>query len=131
MHWKNENKETYLRFQTGLRNAGTSSLQGVFCAAGDLEDSEALDAWSAERLRKTSEWFNRHLPVPKLDREHHRALFWFRGSCADMVRRLWDLVFVLRDHDVHVELIHTLNPGHLCYADRYQIAAVPWRRRQR
>jgi hypothetical protein len=46
-----------------------------------------------------------------------------------MIRRLWDLVSVLRENDVGIELICTNNPGHICYEDRYQVAAIPWRDR--
>ncbi len=131
MYWTEKTiEEKYLRFRTGLRWAGTSSLLGVFSAVADLEDSDALDVWSEQRVSKTCEWFNRHLPVPVLEREHHRALFWFRENCRDMVRRLWDVVYVLRDHGIHVELVHTTDPGHFCYRDRYQIAAIPRRRRR-
>ena len=132
MHWgKKSTQEKYHRFQTGLRALGTSSLLGVFSAVGDLEEADVLDVWSERRLQKTCEWFDIHLPVPVLKTEHRRALFWFRESCTDMIQRLWEVAYVLRDHGIYVELIHTSDPGHFCYADRYQIAAVPRRRRQR
>jgi hypothetical protein len=48
-----------------------------------------------------------------------------------MLRKLWELVAVLRDQAVPVELITASNPGKICYADRYQVAAIPWRARRR
>jgi hypothetical protein len=44
-----------------------------------------------------------------------------------MHRKLWELVAVLRDQAVPVEMITTSDPGTICYADRYQVAAIPRR----
>lgn len=125
------NEECFIRSQTGLRLEGTCLSQGVFAAVGHLEDSTDIDEWSEQRLHYACEWFNQHVPVPSLEREHYRALFWFRESCTELIHRLWDVVYVLREHGIDVDLLHSSNPGQVCYEDRYQIAAVPWRRRPR
>jgi len=49
-----------------------------------------------------------------------------------MVKKLWELVHVLREHAVPVELVTATDPGSICYSDQFQIAAIPRRRsRQR
>jgi hypothetical protein len=48
-----------------------------------------------------------------------------------MLRKLWDLVTVLRDQAVSVELITAWDPGTICYADKYQVAAIPRRARRK
>jgi hypothetical protein len=49
-----------------------------------------------------------------------------------MLGKLWELVAVLRDQAVPVELVAASDPGTICYADRYQVAAIPRKvRRQR
>ena len=42
-----------------------------------------------------------------------------------MLRKLWELVAILRDQAVPVEMITSSDPGTICYSDRYQVAAIP------
>jgi hypothetical protein len=46
-----------------------------------------------------------------------------------MVDRVWEMVHLLQDNGVVVDFIHTANPGYVCYQDRHQIAAIPFRDR--
>jgi hypothetical protein len=88
-----------------------------------------LDPWSEKRLRELYHWFNTHLTAPELERRYCRAAFWFRSKCGEMVDRIWELVHLLQDNGVAVDFIHTANPGYICYQDRHQIAAIPFRDR--
>jgi hypothetical protein len=121
----------YVRFRTSIKAAESAAALGVFHAVGRLEDAEAFDPWSAECAEETCQWFNKHLAIPRLRPNEQRAVFWFRAERSDMVQRLWNLSWVLREHGVAVELIHTTNPGKVCYEDKFQVAAIPWRRRHR
>ncbi len=120
----------YLRFRTTLREPGVSGPLGVFGAVGSLRDAEKLDSAAERQLEKICQWFNHHLPVPTLKPEHWRAVFWFRPDCRNLLQKLWELVAVLRDQAVPVELLTTSDPGTICYADRYQVAAIPRRTRR-
>lgn len=121
----------YLRFQTSLRDGDVPGRIGVFRAAGQLLDADTLDAWAAERVREACVWFDDHLIVPRLEPEHWRAVFWFRQECKALVRRVWELVYVLQDYGVPVSFQHSSEPGCICYSDRFQIAAIPRRGRRR
>lgn len=123
--------QRYVRFRTSIRAVDSATSLGVFRAVGRLIDSDALDPWSAERAEETCKWFNAHLTVPRLQPSERRAVFWFRAEHRRMVQRLWNLTWILREHGVMVELIHTTNPGKVCYEDPFQVAAIPWRRRHR
>jgi hypothetical protein len=116
----------YLRFRTNLPADDAATLVGVFWGLARLNELDAMDPWSAERAAEVCDWFNRHLPVPRLRCDRH-AVFWLRAECRDFVQRFWDLAGVLRENDVAVELLRTNNPGRVCYQDRFQVAAIPWR----
>jgi hypothetical protein len=119
MHW-------FIRFRTSRLLAGTRTPLGVFHAAAEMTDSPNCDPRAAKRAKRVCQWFNRHLPVPKLCKHPH-AVFWFRSEHRDMVQRLWELVLLLRNHGFLVELVRTRKPGRVCYEDEYQVAAIPWR----
>jgi hypothetical protein len=72
-------------------------------------------------------WFEEHLPLPDRSKLEPRAIFWFKSSADQMVKKPWGLVEILRDHGLHVELIKTRRPGRVCYVDDYQVGAVPFR----
>ncbi len=120
----------YLRFRTTLREAAGSGPLGVFAAVGHLQDAEVLDREADSQLAAVCRWFNVHLPVPKLKTEHRRAVFWFRPDCHGLLGKLWELVEVIREQAVPVELITARDPGTICYADRFQVAAIPRRGRR-
>jgi hypothetical protein len=119
----------YIRFHTSVQEAANSKRLGLFRAFGELESSERLDPNFASALRDTLAWFNAHLRVPSLHHEHHRAQFWFRSEAQDFVRRVWDVVAILRESQVIVELHRSDNPGKIIYRDDHQVAAIPTRRR--
>jgi hypothetical protein len=117
----------YVRLQTSLREAGAPTGLGVFRATGDLMTRQALDPWWSECTEEICDWFNDHLTTPRLPVGQSRAVFWFRAEHSELVQRLWNLAHVLREHEVVVELLHTRNPGRICYEDQRQVAAIPWR----
>jgi hypothetical protein len=92
---------------------------------GRLTDAEH------DRVQEVFGWFNEHLQVPRLREEHWRARFWFWHSAQPMIRRLWDVVAVLRHCDVLVELLKTSDPGTIVYGDQHQVAAIPRANRRR
>jgi hypothetical protein len=106
----------------------TGRWLGVFRAAGEIEDREQLDPFRRTLLRESLDWFNAHLKVPTLDDGGWRAVFWFRPEAREMVSRLWEVAWLLRDEGVDVRMIRCRHPGRIIYADRHQIAAVPERR---
>jgi hypothetical protein len=123
------NMQRLVRFQTSLRDADAATSLGVFRAAGKLLESQVLDSASAEWTEEICDWFNAHVKVPRLRARQWRAVFWFRAEHCYLIQRVWDLALVLEKHGVFVELVHTTNPGRVCYEDELQVAAIPWRGR--
>ena len=116
----------FVRFHTEIRDTEISHELGIFGALGVLEDRGRLSEGELVRVRATLDWFKDHLTVPRLDAECWRARFWFRDSAQPMVKRLWELVGILRERYIRVELITSVNPGLIVYRDQHQVAALPW-----
>lgn len=64
-------------------------------------------------------WFNGHLPVPPFDdsRWPRDVVAWFKDYAGEPVRRTWEIVSLLRDHDVLVRLLKSADPGRVLYED--------------
>lgn len=121
----------FIRFVIVARDATSGSLRGVIRAAGDLDESGALDPHESKLLREAFAWLNHNLPVPpQLSRTGARnAICWFKSSASDAIDRMWEVVAVLRDHGIPVDLVKTSNPGKILYEDESQVLARPHRDR--
>ncbi len=120
--------DTYIRFQTQLRCGNTGRPAGIFLAAGRVEDKKTLPAETRERLRNLLDWFNLNLRVPSSSDVRWRCLFWFRSSSQPIIRRLWELAYLLEEEDIFVSKVRTRQPGMIVYRDEHQVAAVPNRK---
>jgi hypothetical protein len=117
----------FVRLRTNLRGTDSAMPLGLFYALAELAESHQMDPWSMERAEEICCWFNKHLPVPRLELVLKPAVFWLRGECCGMIQRLWELAIVLEEYAV-VELVHTTRPGWVRYEDEFQVAAIPTRR---
>ncbi len=122
--WAEPSRLWYIRFSVAERHPWSGQRRGVFSAAYRLRRTGDLDAETLEQLNLTLEWFGEHLPAP--DFEEDAAVFYFKSDHVECTRRIWDLVWILREHDQHVELQRVANPGRIVHEDEYQVAAVAW-----
>lgn len=118
----------FVRFRSKLRGPDRRTALGIFHTLDRLFEVEALSPWSVARVEEISDWFNLHLPVPRLRADDRRALFWFRSESRDMIQRLWELAILLEEQGTIMELVHTTRPGWVRYADDFQVAAIPTQR---
>jgi hypothetical protein len=77
------------------------------------------------QLRDIPEWFNTNLPHPPKSFVTGRAIFWFKSSAAENIGRIWELVYLLRDHSFRVEVHKCRHLANIRYEDRFQVAAYP------
>lgn len=117
----------YLRLVITRRDEKSSRQQGVFQPAYALLDGGTLPEVEHERLADLISWFERYLPPPDRSRLEARTIFWFRPESGWLIRRIWEVVDILRRNDFHVELLKTQRPGYVRYRDSYQVAATPFR----
>jgi hypothetical protein len=98
--------------------------RGLFMAADELRNSDALWHDEAERLRRALNWFNTNLTVPK--GIPPRAIFWFKPDAEDCRRRAYEIVRLLRAYRYAVWVYEAVRPGRVIYDDAQQVAVVPF-----
>ena len=123
--WGEIGRVRYVRFSIVERDDWSGRRCGVFVAAGDLRREGRVAGEYVERLNEVLRWFGEYLPSPDLDEE--TAIFFFKSDGGECVSRVWDLIWILREHGLHVELQRVDQPGRVVYEDDYQGAAIPWR----
>jgi hypothetical protein len=115
----------YLRFVVTTIDEDSHKPQGVFIAAYDLLNSGDLPQEDWAELRQLLDWFGKHLPTPPDDFEASRAIFWFRSGDKDCIRRVWEMVEMLRRYGHHVEMLKCRRLGNVLHYDAYQVIAYP------
>jgi hypothetical protein len=115
----------YLRFVTTRIDEDSHKPQGVLVASYALLDSGYLTGDEWKRVRDILDWFNAHLPHPPKSFTAGRAIFWFKSSAEESIRKVWELVHVLRLHEHYVEVHKCRRLGNILYEDKLQVAAFP------
>jgi hypothetical protein len=115
----------YLRFTTLKIDEVSKKPQGIFSAAYRLLESGDLSAAEWKHLREILDWYKANLPFPPKNFEASRAIFWFRSSAAENIRRMWELVAILRNHDIHISVYKCRRLANISYRDQLQVAAYP------
>ena len=107
-----------------VRLATADGSLGLFGAAYACRDSPDADATDRATLDEQLERFARELR-PHRPRAS-TAVFWFRSTASDHVRRAWIMVNVLQrcGFDLRM-LVHQRPPGRVVYSDAFQVAASP------
>ena len=122
--WAELERGSFVRFSVAARDEDSGRRQGVFAAIYALLDEDALEPELALHVTDTLAWFAENLLIPDLDED--RAIFLYRADAEDCIRRMWDLVWVLREQGLDVELQTTRSPGRTVYEDAHQVAVIPW-----
>jgi hypothetical protein len=80
-------------------------------------------------LEETYAWLNEHLPCPPFStsRWSRDAVTWFKDNAGDPIKRMWEIVMLLREHGVPVRLLRSKNPGKVLYEDEYQVVVEEWK----
>jgi len=115
----------YLRFVTTRIDEDSHKPQGVLVAAYALLESGELTRDEWQQVRDLLDWFNAYLPHPPKNFTTGRAIFWFRSTADESIRKIWELVNVLRHHGHYVEVHKCRRLGNILYRDKFQVAAFP------
>ena len=121
---------TFLRFIGPSVDPTTCARHGLFAATIELRDSGRASADELQEIKSHLTWFSAELPSPHYSLFPVRAVFWFRASAKECVRRAWALTNLLRGHGIVVDVIRSARPGHILYLDAFQVAVVPGSRGQ-
>lgn len=114
----------FIRFVITRIDDVSHKPQGLFVAAYDLLDSVDLSLDEHNQLREVLIWFSKNLPSPRWEYAN-RAIFWFKSSAEECVKRMWELANLLGIHGYHVELQKWRELGNIVYEDDFQVAAYP------
>jgi hypothetical protein len=120
----------FVRFVVGADDDSHLSLTGIINAAKQPRDAEVLSVEEEERLDRCYGWLNEHLPVPpfKTAGWSRDAVAWFRDDATEAIRHMWDIVAILREHEISVRMLRSRNPGRVLYEDDYQVVVEEWNR---
>ena len=119
----------YVRFQSQLDCKGTSSKLGVFQIAFRVRDAHETSVHDANEISRHIEWLKDHLYSPDLEEDQFRAIFWFKQTAHEPMKRIWAIKPYLEAYGYWIDLITTWDPGRLVYEDGWQVAALPPKRR--
>jgi hypothetical protein len=115
----------YLRFTTLKIDEDSKKPQGIFIAAYRLLESGDLSADEWKHLREILDWYKTNLALPPKTFKASRAIFWFRSSAAENIGRMWELVPILRAHDIPISVCKCRHLANISYRDELQVAAYP------
>jgi hypothetical protein len=119
----------FLRFTLPKKDVGSGARQGVLVASYELLESGELSPYERELVEEILRWFERQLLVPSALAKagQTRAISWFKSDAHAPIKRMWDLVAILKAHGEIVEVLRTKEPGTVIYQDREQVVAIPTR----
>jgi hypothetical protein len=114
----------FLRFVVGAENDDIDELSGLFQFDG-VDDDSSLAEWERTAIEEAYAWFNAHLKVPPFGEisRYHRRTCWFRSDAGEHIRRMWELVALMRHLGWPVRFVWTHDPGQLVYYDQHQVVA--------
>lgn len=120
----------FIRFCSSEVDEDSLVPAGLFCAAGDLLDSDQLPRYEVDAIWELKEWFNHHLRSPfdylPLHKRYDRAVCWFKPTAHEHLARAWELVAVLERNDVLIWTIKSQRTGYVHYEDEVQVFARPY-----
>ena len=116
-----------IRFTVLANDPDSGSTSGILVAAHTLRDESDLTVAAHGELHRALLWFNENPISPAILRrvKHRRAISWFKPAASQMSRRMWQLKSLLETHDLYVDVLRTVDPGHVIYEDELQVAAKP------
>ena len=102
----------------------------VTVAAGLKMDGELYD-YEVSVLEDMFQWLNDNLPCPPFKenlgsgRWTSDAVAWFKDTAAtgELVGKFWEIVAILKEHNVLVKVLKTRKPGYIVYEDEFQVVA--------
>ena len=119
----------FVRFVVGADAEDAFWLTGVITEARILRDQGELYSHESELLEEIFDWFNEHVPCHPFKARLRSgewtrdAVSWFRPEAREPIRRIWDVVPILKEHGVPVRLVTTDRPGEIVYSDQHQVVA--------
>jgi hypothetical protein len=119
----------FIRFVVGRDDEHHRSLRGVITEAELLRDDALLECYQVSLLDATYDWLNKHLPCPPFRKGVFppSAVCWFKDNAGEPIKKVWEIVALLKEQGVPVRLLKTRKPGRILYEDEYQVVVEQWK----
>jgi hypothetical protein len=120
----------YIRFVAD-ESSDLLLADGIITVAAGLQDDGKLHEYEVPMLDDIFEWLNDNLPCPPFRKNlesgcwTRNAVAWLKDKAAkgELVGKFWEIVAVLKEHNVLVKVLRTKEPGYIVYEDDFQIVA--------
>lgn len=115
----------YIRLVVGT-DSDHRSLTGIITEASLLKDRGELETYEISLLEELFDWLNDHLPCPPFETSNwpKDIVSWFKPDAGEPIAKLWEIVAILKEHDVPVRVLKSKMPGRSYYEDDFQIVVV-------
>ncbi len=113
----------YLRFVITQLDQNSHQPQGLFRASHALIESAELNIDEKQLLQEALIWFNNNLSAPDKPYITGNVMFWFKTTALEHIKRMWELVHILRAHGYIVEVHKRDYLYNIVYWDEHQVAA--------
>lgn len=119
----------FIRFVVGNDDEHHTWLTGIITEARILRDSNLLEMYQVERLEGIYLWLNENIPCPPFSTSNwsRNAISWFKDDAGECIQKMWEIVSLLKEHDVPVRMLLSKNPGKTLYEDKYQIVVEEYK----
>ncbi|MEM7642208.1 MAG: hypothetical protein AAF366_06730 [Pseudomonadota bacterium] len=118
----------YIRFVCARRSIRARAEVGLFGPAYDLLWGAGPDGWIKDEIRRSTDWFNRHLGFPRnLSRCGRDGICWFRSTAARHVSEARYLAWLLEEAGAPIRELRMERPGTVIWSDPHQVVALPER----
>ena len=120
----------FIRFVVGADGEDHRWLTGIITEARILRDRGRLAPHQQASLDDAYAWLKTHLPCPPFSRSDWgpEAVCWFKDTAEPSIKKMWEIVALLKENDIAVRLLRSKNPGKIIYEDDFQIVVREWKR---
>jgi hypothetical protein len=120
----------FVRFAVGADGENHRWLTGIITEARLLKDRGRLAPHEETTLENAYAWLNTYLPCPPFSTSGwgSDAVSWFKDTAGPSIEKMWDIVALLKEHNVSVRLLKSRHPGKILYEDQFQVVVWEWKR---
>src|SRR5208283_2300560 len=90
---------------------------GIITVAKDLKEEGKLYDYEVPLLEGIFEWLNDNMPCPPFEKNLKSgdwtddAVAWFKDTAQQFVNKFWEVMAILKEHDVPTRVIKTEKSG--------------------
>ena len=113
----------FIRFVVGADDEDHRQLTGVITESRFLMEAGELSKYEIEWLEENYNWLNENLPCPPFSTNDQlkKGASWFKSTAEEPIKKIWEIVLLLREHDIPVRTLKSRMPGKCLYEDEFQI----------